>query len=362
MKVLSLLTDAYGGRGGIAQFNRDMLGAICGIGHVEVTAIPRLVTDEPRGMPPTLRFERNAARGRAAYVAVVLRQRQRTRFDTVICSHLNLLPLAAGVAMQHRARLLLVIYGLEAWRPAQRVTRLLLRRVDHVVSISEFTKGSFLEWARVPEHLVTVIPCCVEADRFAAGPKSPALVNRYGLAGRRVLMTVARLSHAERYKGVDEVIGVLPMVAESIPNISYLVVGDGPDRRRLETKAHACGVADRVVFAGYIDEAEKAVHYRLADLFVMPGRGEGFGIVYLEAMACGIPVIASTLDASRETMLGGRAGDVVNPDEPEELRLAILRGLGGHDWSRGRTEALEYFSAGEFRRRWQNLLSASAVA
>ena len=98
---------------------------------------------------------------------------------------------------------------------------------------------------------------------------------------------------------------MLPALAADVPDVAYLIAGDGDDRARLEKKAAALGVADRVVFAGYVPEEEKADHYRLADAFVMPGRGEGFGIVYLEALACGVPVVASSLDASREAVRDG---------------------------------------------------------
>jgi phosphatidyl-myo-inositol dimannoside synthase len=96
-------------------------------------------------------------------------------------------------------------------------------------------------------------------------------------------MTLGRLSKHEKYKGVDGILELMPALLKDIPNIAYLIVGDGTDRKRLEEKARSLGVHGHVVFAGYIPESEKAEHYRLADAYVMPGRGEGFGIVYLEA-------------------------------------------------------------------------------
>src|SRR5581483_7217747 len=120
------------------------------------------------------------------------------------------------------------------------------------------------------------------------------------------------------------------------------VVGDGNDRARLEAKAAQLGLSDRVVFAGYVPDEEKADHYRLAAAFVMPGRGAGFGIVYLEAAACGIPVVASKLDASREAVRDGAMGIVVDPDDPDSVKAGILAALATRE--RCVPRELEYFS------------------
>jgi glycosyltransferase involved in cell wall biosynthesis len=136
--------------------------------------------------------------------------------------------------------------------------------------------------------------------------------------------------------------------------ISHLIAGDGTDRPRLEEKIQAPRLQDRVVFAGRIAEDEKADHYRLADSFVMPGFGEGFGVVYLEAMACGIPVVASKADASREAVLDGKLGIVVDPRNGEELKAGILEALNR---ARGVVPpGLEHFSFENFERRLHALL------
>jgi len=135
--------------------------------------------------------------------------------------------------------------------------------------------------------------------------------------------------------------------------VAYLICGDGDDRLRLEQKAERLGVADRTVFAGYVPEEEKEDHYRLADAFVMPGRGEGFGIVYLEAMACGVPVVASSADASREAVRNGQLGVVVDPDDPDDIKRGIHRAL---DADRGVPDGLDYFSDDNFEARWHRTL------
>ena len=167
-------------------------------------------------------------------------------------------------------------------------------------------------------------------------------------------MTLARLAGKERYKGIDEVLDCLPVLVRERPALRYLIVGDGGDRARLEAKAERLGVARHVVFAGYVPEREKPDHYRLADLFAMPGRGEGFGIVFLEALACGVPVVASRVDGSRETVRDGALGAAVDPSRPEEIVAAIREGL-----ARGVGAApsgLSCFSAGMFRERWHEAI------
>ncbi|MFM8653695.1 MAG: glycosyltransferase, partial [Verrucomicrobiota bacterium] len=107
-------------------------------------------------------------------------------------------------------------------------------------------------------------------------------------------------------------------------------------------------------FAGFVPEAEKADYYRLADLFVMPGWGEGFGIVYLESAACGVPVLGSTLDASQEVIRAAAIGEVVNPKNAGELKAAILRMLKNP--IKSPFPGLEKFNRESFRKRLRGLL------
>lgn len=361
MRLLALVTDAFGGRGGIAKFNRDLLTALCAYpSTAEVVALPRLMPEPvTRLLPAGLTYHHEAAGGKGGYARAV-GQALLTggRFDGVVCGHLNLLPLAALAARWKRAPLLLIIHGIDAWEPPQGglmawLARRAVARVDAFVAVSGVTKERFLAWTGLAEDAGFVVPNCIDASGFGPGPKPEALLERYGLAGRTVLLTLGRLSAQERYKGHDEVLQALPALAAEVPELAYLIVGDGDDRPRLEHKAAELGVAERVVFAGYIPETEKADHYRTADAFVMPGRGEGFGIVYLEAMACGVPVVASALDASREAVRDGALGAVVDPDDPDSIRRGILDALAA---DRVVPEGLSYFSFERFQERWHDVV------
>jgi glycosyltransferase involved in cell wall biosynthesis len=171
---------------------------------------------------------------------------------------------------------------------------------------------------------------------------------RHGLDGARVIMTLARLPEKERYKGVDEVLKCMPALLRDIPNLKYLVAGEGDDRPRLMQKAQSMGLAEHVVFTGMIAEADKADYFRLADAFVMPGRGEGFGFVFLEALACGVPVVGSQLDGSREALRDGTLGELADPTDLESIRVCILRALASPP---GIPPGLSYFDWPHFQAR-----------
>jgi glycosyltransferase involved in cell wall biosynthesis len=310
--------------------------------------------------PAKITYHVAAARGKLAFVRHALRAAAAGRFDGVICGHVHLMPLAWYLARRLNVPVALIVHGIEAWkRPRNWLTGQFVRRSDAVVSVSEFTRQRFLGWTSLQSDRAFVVPNCVQENRFGPGDKRADLLSRYGLTDRVILLTVGRLAGAERYKGFDEVIEVLPALAREIPTISYLIVGEGQDQDRLERKARRLGVRDRVVFAGYVPESEKADHYRLANAFVMPSRGEGFGIVYLEALACGVPVVASSEDAGREAILDGAMGELVDPGRPEEIVAAVRRALAR---PRVVPEELGYFSAAEFTTRWHAVVDRVFVS
>jgi glycosyltransferase involved in cell wall biosynthesis len=358
--ILVLTTDAFGGRGGIARYMRDVLLAACEwrAGQGSLFAIPRRISDPPGALPTNLRYLTVGASGRLGALRALLQAlREARRFDLVICGHVLLLPMASLVSRLCRCPCLLFGYGIDVWQPpTSRLRRHLARRVDGALAISSFTADQMCAWMGFPRLQVTLLPPCVDLSAFTPGPRDGALAARYGLAGRRILLTLARLDARERYKGIDEIIALLPSLATTFPDLSYLVVGDGDDRPRLQQHAAAVGVADRVVFAGWIPDEQKVAHYRLADAFAMPSRGEGFGIVFLEAMACGVPVLASTLDGSREAVLDGQLGLLADPRVPADLQAkleVLLRQPRGK-----RPEGLSAFAYPAFARKVHTLLDA----
>src|SRR5262249_43797090 len=264
MHVQMLLTDGFGGFGGISRFNRDFLSALNVCPSVErVYALPRLIPEPiEETIPEAVVYERRAARGRASYaLAVMGRALRGPRADLVICGHINLLALAWIAARLARARLVLVIHGYEAWAPSShRLSNLLVKRIDTFIAVSRYSAERFVQWSGVPRALGFILPNCVNLDQFQPGERDSALVNRYGLRSAIVMLTVGRLATGERYKGIDEVMEVMPRLLQQLPDLRYLIVGDGSDQARLEAKAKAYGLSGYVIFAGRVTESEKVAH------------------------------------------------------------------------------------------------------
>jgi asparagine synthase (glutamine-hydrolysing) len=388
LRAVVLVTDAFGGLGGIAKFNRDFLTALSEHERIqEVIVLPRLMPRNPEPTPAKVRTISAALGGKFRYLAAIwdLAFTLRRLDDAelmIFCGHINLLPAAAFAKLICHGTLHLTIYGIDSWKPLRNVAiRASLRFIDGFISISRVTKRRFEHWTHFRCDQGLILPCSVDMGLFTPGPPSRDLIERYGLEGRKVLMTFGRLESKERYKGFDEVLEILVRLQQKTGDFAYIICGDGPDRGRLINKARRLGFdvvepgssasrdgnnrgTPRVVFTGGIPEREKADHYRLANVYVMPSSGEGFGIVFLEALACGVPVIGSKADGSREALREGKLGLLVDPRAPDEICDAIIRVLTGSlgGAPKIKLEDLEYFSEECFTLRLHEIIDAIAPA
>jgi len=219
---------------------------------------------------------------------------------------------------------------LEPWRAlgfAQRaydaVRRQSLQRADRILAGSAFTAGLVRDLGVEPGR-VAVTRYGTDPTRFSPRDAT-GLRERLGLGGRPVLLTIARL--VER-KGIHAVLAALPSVRRAVPSVAYVVVGDGPERERLESEARTNGVADSVQFVGSVPDEELPLWYSLGDVFVMPSRSdppdvEGFGIVYLEAGACERPVVALRAGGVPDAVADGVSGVLVESDDPQALGATL---------------------------------------
>jgi glycosyltransferase involved in cell wall biosynthesis len=140
---------------------------------------------------------------------------------------------------------------------------------------------------------------------------------------------VARLADSERFKGYDQVLKALPKIRQTLPNVHYLIVGKGPDRPRIEQLIEDLEVQDCVTLTGFIPDEELGDHYNLCDVFAMPSKREGFGIVYLEALACGKPALGGNQDGAVDALCAGKLGALVDPDNIEAIAASLIQMLQG---------------------------------
>lgn len=252
------------------------------------------------------------------------------RPELVLSSHVNFLPVARLLKRLRGTRYVGVAHGIEVWGNQRPALRAALRAADLVLCVSRHTHDRVSVEHGVPLARLGVLPNTFDAPRFVPGPKSAELLARYALPPEaRVIFTFGRLSASERYKGFDRVIAALSAIRQRVPDAHYLIGGSGDDRPNLERLAREAGVAAWVRFVGFVPPEELCAHYQLCDVFAMPSTGEGFGIVFLEAMACGKPVLAGNRDGSVEPLADGRFGALVDPLNVGQLAATIADILSG---------------------------------
>lgn len=249
----------------------------------------------------------------------------------VIISHINLLIVGFLIKLlSPKTKLVLIAHGIEVWRLLPLRKRMLLPQCDQVVSVSKFTRDKMMQQNQVPAEKITVLNNCL--DPFlpvpVASPKDHELLEKYGLSNSDiVLMTLSRLASAERYKGYDNVLYSIKLLRVKYPCIKYLVVGkyDPDEKRRLDAIIKVLALDEQIIFTGFIPDSSLAAHYNIADLYIMPSKKEGFGIVFIEALYYGKPVIAGNKDGSVDALVNGKFGLLIDPDNKEDIIAAIAK-------------------------------------
>ena len=235
--------------------------------------------------------------------------------EWILFAHLGLMRAQRVLPRALRAPYGVFLHGVESWQALPRADVQLLRQAAVRLANSEFTA------ARV-QHANPEIGEVVTCQLALPGP---ARVRAIVPVSRPQALIVGRLSAGERYKGHDALIDVWPAVVDRVPGAALVIAGDGDDRDRLEQRAAASVAAPHIRFTGFIDRAALDRLYDESAVFVLPSRGEGFGLVYLEAMAHGRACIGSRHDAAREIVVDGETGLLVDPDEPRTLVEALVR-------------------------------------
>jgi glycosyltransferase involved in cell wall biosynthesis len=362
--------DLFSTTGGIQAFSRYLIDAVRAEAFSKYFSA-LIKNDLPDDIPDKWALHNFNAYGNwplrlrsARFALGCMRQAWRERPGLIVSTHLNFGPLAMLARRSFGAPYILVAHGIDAWGITSASRKRALLKADLTLAVSNYTRDRLIQEVGLDPDRVKILPNTFAADRFAIAPKPPRLLRKYGLRpDTPVILTVCRLSDTECYKGYDQIIKAMPEIVRAAPEARYLLVGKGPDRPRIERLIAEAGVQDAVILAGFVPDEELAEHYNLCDIFAMPSRAEGFGIVYLEALACGKTVLAGNKDGSRDALGGGELGLLVDPDDTAEIAAEIIRVLRREHWRQEifnpellRRRVIELFGFEAFKRAVADIL------
>jgi phosphatidylinositol alpha-1,6-mannosyltransferase len=288
--------------------------------------------------------------------------------DIIIISHINLAVIGLIIKIINpKCKLWLIAHGIEVWRPLSPFKNAFLKRCNVILCVSNFTKQQMISRHKTNTAVYKVLNNAI--DPFMKLPltfaKPDQLLKRYNItANNPVIFTLTRLASTEQYKGHDQVIKVIKQLKVKFPGIKYILSGqyDYDEGIRIQQLIKAFDVEEQVVLTGFIDESELAGHFLLADLFVLPSKKEGFGIVFIEALACGLPVICGNADGSMDAICNGELGDAINADSIIELEKAITAYLANPLTVQKREylqkQCLLHFNENDYREKLNELINS----
>ena len=270
---------------------------------------------------------RGFGRSKVRFVLSAIRQsKQGAR--VVLAAHPNLaLPAAAMKQFSPRLKAIVMSHGVEVWEPLPFLRRRALLAADLVLAPSSDTAGKLAEIQGVPPAKIRKLAWPINSDFLRmAGTPSIKLPNDFPQG--RVILTVGRWAASERYKGADDLIRSMVQLRARFPGLHLVAVGDGDDLPRLQKIAADLGVSGSVRFLTGLSRQEIAACYARCEIFALPSTGEGFGLVFLEAMAFGKPLVGAACGGTTDVVEDDVNGLLVPPGNSEELveALAVLLG------------------------------------
>ncbi|BDA71462.1 glycosyltransferase [Rivularia sp. IAM M-261] len=260
------------------------------------------------------------------YASQIIGQGILKKPDLVITTHLNFAVAAYWLKRLTGTPYWAIAHGIDAWDIKNPALITALNHADKILCVSNFTRDILLKQQNLDPEKVSILFNTFDSDNFKISSKPAYLLARYNLKPDvPIILTVARLSKEEGYKGYDSILAALPTIRTCIPNAHYILVGKGNDRPRVEQIISELGLQDCVTLAGFIPDEELNDYYNLCDVFAMASKKEGFGIVYLESLACGKPTLGGNQDGAQDALCHGELGALVNPDDTEAIAQTLIQ-------------------------------------
>ncbi|MBM7867976.1 glycosyltransferase [Heliobacterium gestii] len=365
MKALMINLCAYSRTGGMERFNQRIVRSLTEMDGVQARVLSLWDDDCPADLGEHVAY-RGFHCNKIPFLLRFIGELLRFRPDAVLVQHVFFAWLHPLICLLcPGAEILLFVHGTEVWDRPSPLFRRLVSLADRIVSVSLYTTSKMAEAYAIPVSRFHLLQNVFELRDFSSDDavdleeRFPCLFRVNESTVQYRLLTVTRL--ADRYKGERETILALPAILRRFPDTHYYIVGKGPLASALRDLARKLSVEDHVHLLGAVTDQELAKMYGACDVFVMPSKGEGFGIVYLEAAAHRLPAIAGNVDGSVEAVVDGETGLCVNPDDVPAIATAVIDLLQDPERRRqmgekGYRRVVESFSHERFHRQFERIL------
>ena len=300
--------------GGIEKYNKDFLSALSLL-DIDVTVIERSIGE---------------IKSKLIFIFKSLFTILFNKPDYIICAHINFTPVVLFAHYLRKIPYSVSLYGIEAIKIRNEIHNDAIRKASKLIVISEYTKSLISNQFDFHDDKYFMLPSSVNANDFILNEDIQGLRNKFSFTSAPLILTLSRLS-TEEEKGQHRVLQALPAVLEKIPNAVYVIAGPGNDDRVNQILDGDPNLRKSVTILGGVSDEQKNDLYNLCDVFILPSKNEGFGIVFIEALACGAEVIASDGYGCREGLYDGVLGKLVDPDNITDISNRLCDSLSNSD-------------------------------
>lgn len=360
MRILLLLPDLFDATGGIQTFNRALVKAISEIASDRNWKITILVLHDKGNsnlvnsyLNSTCESYKGFSGNKTNFTISALFKSMKA--DVIFFGHVNFVPLA--LLMNSKLIRYLIVHGVDVWKPLPVFKSWGISLMSKIISVSQYTLDEMMKHNKLSIEKFIILPNTLDPLFNGVIDKN----EKIDLPNGKMILTVSRLSASDAYKNIDLVIKSLPVILKEVPDAFYVIVGDGTDYKRLEKLANDLDISNKVIFTGQLTDDLLVAYYKACDVFVLPSLGEGFGIVFLEAMYYGKPCIGAKAGGIPEVIDDGKTGFLCEGNSVSEITKYIVQllqdgGLCQVMGGRGRKKLEKEFLFKSFRERLEKIL------
>ena len=313
-RILFVYQNAHSAIGGIQTFNKYFISSLEDIQKESNSIRCELLSvyDKSSDIKSTLPFSTANSNKLLAITKLITKTYS---YDTFIFGHVNLAPLAVLIkVLNPKAKIIFCTHGIDVWHKLSKSTEWIMNK-STILAVSQFTANKLKEYNKNLND-IKIFPNCIKIGNYDENLKNNFNENKFNI------LSVTRLDKHEQYKGIHTVISALALLIENIPNIKYTIIGKGDDIERLKNLANKLNVSKYIDFLGFVDNIQS--YYKYCDIFTLPSKNEGFGIVYLEAMQYKKPVIGVNFGGPTDVIKHNETGYLCEYNNVHEISKYIM--------------------------------------